>query len=514
MRVITQVLFCISFLFCSFTQAEDLTFRRYLPDQVITLDPIRVVDRYSQSVTLQLYSTLFKTTDGVTPSPHLVKSFQYDAKQNVYHLQLRQDVFFHNGLPFTADDVVFTFKRLCQHKGGSLRVLPLIRGCGSQVDIGVKQQGEYQVSIHLKKSYPPFLSSLAGPEFMILPNRLSGLSEKEFFKKPIGTGPYTLENWQKNVISLASNRHYFLGEPQVKKIVNYMEPTQKIYDRLKKGEIDDIFPLASPKEFSNQYHSVFVNTANSMILSFSPKVKPFDNMYLRKALRAAIDNQEINNKLKEWSGVVPAHGVVPWGAIGFDQNIPNSFYDLNKVQEFVQKAGYKAVSDVPEFVIRSVLKAPFDQSIPALVVNSLKKHGFKVRLVQINLSELIADIKEQRAGAILAYMTMATIDTYDFLSLWKSDFPNAGLMAYDQEFDNLLEQALGTPDRLLRQKLYQRANRRLVEQAYFHGLAHVVGKKSLRKKGWDYPRMGFTGPFFYNLAQLNYDEPAIKVAYE
>lgn len=486
--------------------AHDLVYSRYLPDKVITLDPLESVERYSQSVILQIYDPLFRTEDGISPKPHIAKSFRYDPQTKTYYVKIRDDVYFQDGIQLTTDDVIFTLKRMCQYNFGTLKALPIIQGCRSKDDFGVKKINDYEFSIKLLEEFPPFMSFLSSSEFMILPKDLRGKKDDDFFKKPIGTGAFIIEAINNEAIILKKNESYFLGNPKIARLIYYTEPPGKIYSRVEEGTIDDIFPLPPRDSVPNNFEKVFINQTSSVFLAFNTKMNPFDSVEFRKAIRAAINNEEINTTLSKLDGLIPANGVVPWGAIGFDKKIANNYYDPEIVKELINETQYKTIENVPPLTIHCILKGNLSEDIPTIIRNSLQNLGFKVDIVQQSLPELMEDIKSQRVSLMLINLTMSSVDTYHFLELWRSSYPHPGLIVYDKEFDALLNKALMTPDRILRQEIYQEANELMSNKAYTHNIGYVINQVSLRKKGWRLPNMNFLGPFFYNMYDAVYSE--------
>ena len=282
----------------------------------------------------------------------------------------------------------------------------------------------------------------------------------------------------------------------------YTESKEKIYERVKNKTIDDIFPLAPPPTYPVEYKKVFVNTASTIFLAFRPNFANYGNLHLRKAIRASIDTNEIQKVLKTIQGFVPATGVIPWGAIGYDSKLPNTHFNSKKILFHIKKAGYNSKSDVPKVIIHSALKDDLSKKLPALIKIQLENAGFRVIIVNQSLPELFRDIKANKIGIMLINPTMSSIDSYQFLEMWRSDFKSKGLNAYDNEFDATLEQALLTPDRYMRANIYKKANGLLMQKAFTINFGYITHKISLRKKRWKYPKLDFMGPFFLDMYKV------------
>ncbi|MBI4405736.1 MAG: ABC transporter substrate-binding protein [Deltaproteobacteria bacterium] len=468
-------------------------YRRYLPDRVITLDPLKTVERYSQFVALQIYDPLFHLKDGTTPVPHLAESYTYNSSTKSFRIQIRKDVFFHDGLQLKAADILFSIQRMCRHNSGNAKVLPLIKGCRDGEKFGIQETGDFELSIQLHEHFPPFISYLASPQFMILPNSFHGRKEEEFFKRPVGTGAFILEHINNDEVSLKRNDRYFLGKSDLDGIVGLTEPQEKIYARLKDGSIDDIFPLPPPATYPSAYEEVRFNTASSMLLTFRTGVEPFERAGIRKALRASIRFDRLKTEYSS-QGIVPGTGVVPWGAIGFDPAMPIFQHDRNIVRQYLREAGYADVSLVPKIVVHVALKEPLSRKIAELIESDFREQGFKCLFAYHSLPELVQAIQQNKAGVILFAPAISSIDTYQFMEMWRSG-SGSGLSPSDKEYDAVLDSALKSSDRVVRGEIYKKADRLLVENAYTITLGHIISQRSLRKKGWTVPIVNILGPF-------------------
>ncbi|PWU13504.1 MAG: hypothetical protein C5B49_14670 [Bdellovibrio sp.] len=485
---------CLLFLFLSLPPVTwGITFTRYLPDRIVTLDPLNTVDRYSQFVVIQIFDSLFALQDEM-PKPLLAESYSYENQGKEIKIVLRKNVVFHDGRPFTADDVVFSIQRICNGRKGNAKILPIIKGCISKNSLGVRKINDFEVSLQLIQNFPPFISYLASPQFMILPQNFHGLSEAEFFRHPVGTGPFKLVSSSESKVVLAKNENYFRGNAQIDQLIGLIDTPERIYQRLKDESIDDIFPLSPPDHFPSSYQITQNNTASSILLVFPKLRKPFNNQMLRRAIRAAVQNDEIGRILKSHAGVIPGETVIPWGALGFNKNASLNFSLDADINELVKKAGYATTGDVPEFTICSALKAPFTQEIPELLLKHLINLGFRVRLKIQTIPELIRDLHRGTPEIILFSPTMASTDTYQFLRDFESTSAS-GFSPMDKQFDKTLSSALISSDRMVRGEYYRKADQILVERDYVIPLGHIVYQTSLRKKGWNMPEMTFLGPF-------------------
>ena len=195
--------------------AED----RPVPDRSSTLTVLvepwdhRAVTPAIGSTEMHLvYSALFGPSDGWDPVPGLVRAWEHgdDFREWTYHL--RTDVRWHDGVPFTAHDVKFTYD-LYQHQS-------VLRGNPKARTITVLDDSTVTVVRHTRGETP--LNDWG----VILPRHLLGeldpehFSEWDAWKRPVGTGPYRFVRYEPRTgIELEANPDYFLGKPEIDRIV-------------------------------------------------------------------------------------------------------------------------------------------------------------------------------------------------------------------------------------------------------------------------------------------------------
>ena len=137
-----------------------------------------------------IFDTLvWKDEGGVIPA--LAESWEYSKVDNAYTFNLRDDVSWHDGNGFSADDVVFTFEYTKQHP---------FRWVDSRIVRAAEALDEYTVKLYLEEPYAPFLNDVAGTQ-PILPKHIwEGVEEPELFAGTdavVGTGPFVLEDYSR-----------------------------------------------------------------------------------------------------------------------------------------------------------------------------------------------------------------------------------------------------------------------------------------------------------------------------
>lgn len=186
--------------------------------------------RSDRDLTDLMYSQLIRASAELEWEPHLAKSWEISDDGRTYTFHLHQNVKWHDGAPFTAADVEFTFTSLAHPNydyGFTNRVMPIIgardfRDGNADYVKGIEVIDDYTISFTTYEPFAPFLANL----FLgILPKHILGDVPPQEWPRhftnraPVGTGPFKFVNWEDGqYIELEANMDFFLGAPQVDRI--------------------------------------------------------------------------------------------------------------------------------------------------------------------------------------------------------------------------------------------------------------------------------------------------------
>lgn len=201
-----------------------------------TLNPLYATTPAEQSVSRLLFSSLFSYDTAGALNADVAQKYTVDETGKVYTVTLNDDIYWHDGAPLTADDVVFTANLLKKPATGSAL-------SASWHDVGVKKLNDKQVAFTLPAAYVPFVHALT---FAILPEHLLAnvapnmLREHRFSQDPVGSGPMALRFLQRvkdgtsghAVVHLKRNVSYHQGAP---KIARMQLHAYENYDEMTKG---------------------------------------------------------------------------------------------------------------------------------------------------------------------------------------------------------------------------------------------------------------------------------------
>ena len=254
---------------------------------------------YPRETALSLYNGLTKLdpTQGYLPVSDLAESWEISDDMLTYTFNLRRDVVWHDGEPFSAEDVVFTLDvaRDPHHN------TPL------QADLrpiaGVEAPDDHTVVLKLREAYAPILANLAFgvlPRHALEPQLADGtpLSETEFARAPIGTGPFRFVSLAVGrELIVEANHHYHRGAPQIDKLVFLLRqnPDSTVL-KLQAGETDgaQIGEVFYDRLKGDARYTVGTLRGTSpLAVLLNLGVEPMDDIRVRKALNHFIDKDAL-----------------------------------------------------------------------------------------------------------------------------------------------------------------------------------------------------------------------------
>lgn len=291
-------------------------------------------------VTTYLFDSLvWKNQNGVVPL--LAENWQASSDKKVWTFNLRPGVLWHDGQPFTSDDVKFTFDYMRDHP------FPMSASEASgQID-HVEAQTPTQVTFYLKQPAQEFLDGIAGI-VLILPRHIwQSVSDPLKFLDPpafIGTGPFKFVETRRGEYHLfQANEQYFLGRPAIDRFVFKAVSNPPL--ALESGDVDAASfssPLAVAR-FQNRPEFATVKGPYSYYLTkliFNTSRPPFDSKLVRQAFAYALDRQEIVNKVLGGSGIVSSAGLLHPDSEWFDPDLPKYEHNKARAEELLRRAGF------------------------------------------------------------------------------------------------------------------------------------------------------------------------------
>ena len=291
-----------------------------------------------------MYDFLFLLgSDAQSIVPALASSAEPNADATVWTFNLRPDVVWHDGKPFTADDVVWTIKSWKSTANIASGVV------GQFIDFtAVRKRGPLTVEIPLTRPTAQFESLFTYGNCAVIQN---GATPKSIAAKPVGTGPFKYVSFQPGSQSVfAANPHYWRepGKPYVDKVVvnsTFTDETSR-YNALLGGEID-VSPLFPPNFAKLQESGTQVNVLRSpgtQSYSFAMRVDkgPFADVRVRRALKLLVDRQALIDSVFSGMGTV-GNDLLGVYSQYFASNLKPT-YDVEQAKSLLKAAGREGTS--------------------------------------------------------------------------------------------------------------------------------------------------------------------------
>ncbi len=259
---------------------------------VTDLDPTADELATNNAYTLdKIFEPLVELQPDGSIEPLLAASYETSDDGLTWTFTLRDDVTFSDGSALDAGDVVFTLERHLE-VGGALPLTAPITDVAATDD--------RTVALTLSEPYAPLLADLATFANVILPEDLGGVDEDAFFQAPVGTGPFTVADWDRTSgeITLAANTTYWQGRPGVDEVVfTVVDDDTQLLQQVQAGQVDviDAVPAANVADLEAD-DRVEVATWDSWqqgLLAFDTVDGAFADVHLRRAVASALDREAI-----------------------------------------------------------------------------------------------------------------------------------------------------------------------------------------------------------------------------
>ncbi len=323
------------------TKAASGTLVIALPTQPENLNPIYGDNVYEGNQ--KAFNGLLRYARDLFQEPDLASSLpKRSADGKTVTVKLRDDVTFSDGTPFTSKDVVFTYQSILDPKTAS----PLATLLDS-LD-AVKAVDDRTVEFDLNRPDPAFYDKL---QIGIVPEHLlagKDLKTAAFNRKPVGTGPYVVTEFQPGGrIVEEANPRYFRAPPKIKRVVlTAVQDENARVALLEKGTIDaaGIVPKLAPRVRKNQnYNVIEVRTADARVAALPNRDPVLRDPAVRRALSYAVDRQKIVDSALAGAGE-PAYGPIMKGHWAYNP-VAERRYDPAQAGRLLDAAGWTHIGD-------------------------------------------------------------------------------------------------------------------------------------------------------------------------
>lgn len=400
--------------------------------------------------------------------PDLARNWKISDDGLTYTFYLRRDARWHDGVPVTANDVVFTVQTLQDPDyAGPPGMAELWR------NVRAEKVDNYTVNFILETPYAPFLD---GTSVGLLPFHVLAtvpaeeLPEHDFNAAPVGTGQFRVEEATSEHVILQANAGFYRGRPNLDRIEFRFYPDyQAVFRAYEHKEVmgigrvlvKDLGQVQQGQTLNlysaplSGYTLVFLNLTNPIL----------EDVLVRQALLLALDRQSMVDDFLGGQGIVADSPIVPF-SWAYDTGIQRSSYDLEQAKTLLDEAGWRdedgdGIREKDGEPLRLSLLTNDDEirvRIMEAIVERWGEMGVNVLPQTTNISTLVGDfLKPRRFDAVLFGWSNLPGDPDPFPQ-WHSSQIDAEGQNYcgyaNGEVDQLLEEGRRVHDGEEREELY------------------------------------------------------------
>ena len=400
----------------------------------------------------------------------LAESWQFEGKKWLF--KLRKNVRFHDGTPFTAQDVVHSCNRIKDDKLSlqkeNFRDLAEIQAVD---DYTVAFTTEVPNAVFLERLQNRFMISRAWTE--------AAGDNNEF--KPFGTGAYKFVSWQRDGnLVLIRNDNYWGDKVAVKEIVlkRVKEDAARVAGLLAgQGDVINNVPVEELSRFDKhpRVRAEKVEGVRMYFLAMNLTHKPFDNKLIRQAISYAVDPTVIIKHIYEGNGYV-MNGPVGANVIGFDAKMRRYPLDLKKAKELLDKAGLAQGLEVKLYF--SPDRYPKAKEVCQVIADQLSKVAIKTELVSQEFAIFWGKDGVNGGKVPFYYVGRPASDADTVYDQYFRSGVSPRVQYKNPEFDKLIDEEQKTGDSKKRVAILQQAGRMLMEDAALvplYTLAEIYG---------------------------------------
>ena len=406
------------------------------------------------------------------PQPVLAERWSVDAATTVFTFTLRSGLRWHDGIPFTADDVIFTVRSVQQREfAGDPSLAELWR------NVLVERLDDHRIRFTLRQPFAPFLAATSLP---ILPRHLLEHIPVEqwpaasFSRHPIGTGPFRLHSLDESEAILRPFEGAARGRPRLDLLVLRFYPSHDAaLAALRRGDVQGVAVLPVPGTASRAAPDLpdahQLPLANYTMLTFNLREAPLDDVRLRTALTEALDREELIRSVLGTNARRIDTPIVPqlWAHSPATLPAPAG----QRAAEMLDAAGWRSGPDglrsrdeQPLRLDLVVADIPDQRAVVDEIAHQWRLVGIDVRIEALAQQELHERLRGHAFTVALHSWTDLGADP-DAFALWHSSQAERGANVSglaDARIDRLLQAGRATADRDRRAQIYREFEQRWV----------------------------------------------------
>ncbi|QIQ20853.1 ABC transporter substrate-binding protein [Zophobihabitans entericus] len=455
-----------------------------------------------------VYNRLVEFKLGTTEiEPGLAQSWEISEDGKHYTFHLRDGVKWHTSRDFkptrdmNADDVIFSFMRQKDENhpynkvsGGNYAYFTSM-GMDKLIE-SIEKIDDKTVRFNLIQPEAPFLANMAMAFASIFSaeyadQMLKAGTPEKFDLQPIGTGPFQFMQYQKDSrILYRAFTDYWGPKAQIERLVFTITPDPAVrFAKLQKGECQAMpYPNLADVQRMKADNNIDVHEMSGLnigYLSFNIEKPPLDNLKVREALSVAVNKAAIIDAVFQ-GAAQPATNFIPPSMWGYNNDIVDRPYDVEKAKELLKEAGFEKGFTIDLWAMP--VQRPYNPNarrMAEMIQADWAKIGVTAKIVSYEWGEYLSRIRRGEHQTVLMGWSGDNGDPDNFYSILMScDAITAGTnysrWCYEP-FDKLLQQARVESNHDRRVELYKQAQVEMFNQAPALMIAHSMVYMPVRK---------------------------------
>jgi len=408
-----------------------------------------------------MHDALVKPMPDGRMSPCLATKWNESENGLTYDFELRQGVKFHNGDPFTAEDVQFSFERYKGTGAGELK---------KHVK-AIEIVNPHHIRFVLHEPWPDFLTFYATPAtgaaWIVPKNYTEKIGNDTFKNNPVGLGPYRFVNYKPGLeLTLEAYTDYWRKTPMVKRLVfkSVPEPATRLA-MLKKQEADVTYAIYSTlgeevqRDKTMKLEPTLAGTEWGIFVDMYDPKSPWHDKRLRLAANYAVNRQAINES--ETLGYSKLLGGIIPETYDFALPLEPYAYDPKKAKALLKEAGHPNGFDAGEFSCDAVYAGVIEG-----VVNDLGAIGIRTKVQPLERAAMQAAQKDKKVKNLTRMGSGAPGNAATRVEAFMYS-QGAQSFLKDPDIDQWFEQQSRERDRKKREELLHKIQQKVYDEAYF-----------------------------------------------
>lgn len=470
-------------------QPQEQTLRECSVGYVNSLNPLYIThNQIERDLQTLIFNPLIRIGPDGIPVNDLAETWAVSSDGKTYTFFLKKDIKWHDGKPFTADDVIFTFETVQKLKDDD-------SFASAFENIEMTRLDDFTIIFSLPEPNATFTESLSigiVPKHILENTRPVDMRLSTFNQYPTGTGAFMVKNYSQEEIILIQNPHYHKGTPKLKRIIYTMIPDEKTAELALKRHVYHTFTNPSSKTIDQfKEYQVFntrtftIQLREKLIFINLRKDGPLKEASIRKALSYATDRENLIEATG--AGGKVAFGPIAQESWAFDDSINRYIFDQEKANKVLYDSGwkypkaeanvtddensgdgentetselpprYREKSGKPLTITLTLLDSDTNHILSSTLKSQWKEVGINLIIDTQKYEKIASETIPRRDFEALLFEveTSPDPDKYNFWHSLKADYPGLNLSGYSyQRVDIILERARKEIDRDKRKEDY------------------------------------------------------------